>query len=221
MKPKSIIAILGVAALSVTSSHAEYFLDLDPVATGNQSGSKYVAVTQPTGTTVSSSEAWEKLTATQYPDVNAGFPGSADWDAVAFSHIGTNFGTSYLFKTANGSGGFGGPYPASGSIYFGGTSSTTNLDGGELTIYTDATKAISGLKTAVLQLDIGEAWTYDIYSAPVLYYSLVGGGGGSVGPAYQTLYQRVANDSMPPGGGLPAADKKKIFDWIAPGALNN
>ena len=45
----------------------------------------------------------------------------------------------------------------------------------------------------------------------------------SVGnPAGSLLYQRVANDSMPTSGGpLTAAQKQKIFDWIADGAPNN
>lgn len=191
MKPKSIIAALGFAAISATPSHAEYFLDKDPGTAGNQSGSTYVPVTAPTGS-ANISEGWEQLTASQYPDVNAGFPGSADWDDVALSHVGTHDETSYLYKSANGVGG--GPYPASASIYFGGTSSTTNIDGGELTIATDS--ALSGVKTVVFQLDIGEAWTYDLYAVPVLHYTLVGGGGGSVNAAYQSLYKEVANGQV-------------------------
>ncbi len=41
-------------------------------------------------------------------------------------------------------------------------------------------------------------------------------------PGGSTLYQRVANDSMPTSGGaLTAAQKQKIFDWIMDGAPNN
>lgn len=41
-------------------------------------------------------------------------------------------------------------------------------------------------------------------------------------PSGSTLYQRVANDSMPTSGGpLTAAQKQKIFDWILDGAPNN
>lgn len=194
MKIKSIVAIVGFVAASATHSYGEYFLDKDPGTAGNQSGSVHVPVAAPGGNTVSSSEGWEKLTATQYPAVKAGFPGSADWNTVAASHVGANSGTSYLYKTANGAGG--GPYPASRSIYFGGTSATTNLDGGELSVYTDATKVIPGLKTAVLQIDIGEAWTYDVYAAPVLYYNLAGGGSGSLAASYQTLYKEVGNGQI-------------------------
>ncbi len=35
------------------------------------------------------------------------------------------------------------------------------------------------------------------------------------------LHQRVADGSMPTGGGLPTADQNRIRDWINAGALNN
>ena len=196
MKSNHLIAIVGFVAVSMTPAFGEYFLDTDPIASGNQPGSIYVPRSAPGGTVNSTSEGWEQLTAGQNPDVNVGFPGNDDWEDVAFSHVGTYQGNSYFFKTANGPGDAGGPYPASASIYFGGTNPTHNYDGGELTVFTDSGQVLTGVKTVVFQLDIGEAWTYDLYAVPVLHYTLSGGGGGSVSAAYQSLYKEVANGQV-------------------------
>lgn len=99
-----------------------------------------------------------------------GFPGSNPWP----NPIGSNLGEdATLDKTANGSGG--GPYPASGSIYFGGFSAATNNHGGELTL-TDSTIAFD-LNTVVLQVEIGEAWGYDFWNheLPTLSYTTSSG----------------------------------------------
>jgi hypothetical protein len=202
MKQKSSLLLTGILLSSaVTSVHAEYFTDRYPLVAGNQPGSLFKPVTAPFGTSASISEGWEELTSLAYPDNDVIFPGTDSWPDPLESKVGANFGSNAIDKTANGSGG--GPYPAATSMYYGGTSSSTNNDGGELTIEsTTGAGLLSGVRTVVFQIDIGEAWTYDLYNnvAPVLTY-VSDTGSGAVTLAYQSLYKETPNGtvSMPSG----------------------
>ncbi len=116
------------------------------------------------------SDAWPSLTLFDYPGYG-GFPGSGAWPGPmqsATPNAGNN-GDAYLTKVANGPGG--GPYPASGSIYYGGFSAEVNYNGGTLAV-TDSTP-VSGLSNIVFQIQIGEAWTYDFlnHELPTLSYT--------------------------------------------------
>jgi hypothetical protein len=189
--------LLSFAA--IVPANAEYFTDRYPLVAGNQPGSLFKPVNGPVGSTARS-EGWEELTATAYPDNDVLFPGSDAWPDPLESKVGANPGWNAIDKTANGTGG--GPYPAGGSMYFGGTSATINNDGGELTIASTSTAVLSGVKTVVFQIDIGEAWTYDLYNnvAPVLTYVSTTGSG-TVSLSYQSLYKETPNGtvSMPSG----------------------
>lgn len=97
-----------------------------------------------------------------------GFPGSAAWPApIGSSAAGS--GDAGLNKVSNGTGG--GPYPASASIYYGGFSGDINNNGGTLSVAD--TTPVAGLANIVFQLEIGEAWTYDLFDGvlPVLSYT--------------------------------------------------
>ncbi len=72
------------------------------------------------------------------------FPGSGNWPAPIQSNVG---GDATLNKTANGAGG--GPYPASGSIYFGGFSGDQNVNGGTLAVTDNS--PVANLQTVVFQ----------------------------------------------------------------------
>jgi len=101
-----------------------------------------------------------------------GFPGSGAWPApIGSSDAGS--GDAVLEKIANGPGG--GPYPASGSIYYGGFSGDLNYNGGTLAV-ADATP-VADLANVVFQIRIGEAWTYDFLdrALPELSYTTAGG----------------------------------------------
>lgn len=187
------------AAVSVGSASAEYFTDKSPAA-GAQPGSLYVPVSAPSGTTASLSEGWEELTATAYPDNDVTFPGTGTWLAALESLVGDDAGSNGLLKTANGFAG--GPYPASASIYYGGILNVANTDGGKLTVSASGAGLLSGVKTVVFQIDIGEAWTYDLYNnvAPVLTYT-TSAGTFTAPLAFQSLYKETFNGtvSMPSG----------------------
>ncbi|WP_367872215.1 hypothetical protein [Luteolibacter sp. Populi] len=184
---KSVLATLMLAA----SARAEYFADTDPVAAGNQPGSIYIPLSLG-GSTVS--EGWEALTSAAYPG-NGSFPGLGAWTGALLSQSGPDFGTNGLAKIANGVGG--GPYPASTSIYFGGVSSLPNILGGTLEAQATGTGVLSGVKTVVFHLDIGEAWTYDLYNraAPVLHVTTAGGTT-TINPTYSSRYAKVYNGQV-------------------------
>ena len=124
-----------------------------------------------------------------------GFPGSGAWPSAIGSDA-PGSGDATLLKTANGTGG--GPYPAGGSLYYGGFSGDINNDGGTLTV-TDSSP-VAGLANVIFQLDIGEAWTYDFWNnaLPVLNYN---GGGQNLAPSNAVLLNKYDNGpvTMPTG----------------------
>jgi hypothetical protein len=124
-----------------------------------------------------------------------GFPGTGAWP----SSIGSNAagsGDATLLKTANGTGG--GPYPAGGSLYYGGFSGDINNNGGQLTVTDNS--PVADLANVVFQVDIGEAWTYDFWNdaLPVLNCN---GGGQNLVPSNAVLLNKYDNGTvtMPTG----------------------
>lgn len=112
------------------------------------------------------------LTAAANPGYPSFFTSTNPWPAPIGSHVG---GDATLNKTANGAGG--GPFPSGESIYFGSFGTVVNTFGGSLAV-TDTTP-ISGLQTVVFQLEIGEAWGYDLFDGelPTLTYTYDNGSG--------------------------------------------
>lgn len=151
-----------------------------------------------------------------------GFPGSGAWPRAITSetvHGTYGNGDAGLYKVKNGAGG--GPYPAGGSIYYGGFSGDTNVDGGTLATYD--TTPIANLKTVVFQVVIGEAWTYDLWNhaAPVLK---VNGGtvtngnlatsGESVAFAYSDILERQHNGTVTmPSGEEDVYINLRAYQW--------
>jgi len=120
-------------------------------------------------------DGWIGLTSTNYAGYG-GFPGSAAWPApIGSNRTAANTfnaaepGDAGVIKTSNGTGG--GPYPAGGSIYFGGFSADVNNFGGTLAV-SDAAP-VAGLSNVVFQVQIAEAWTFDFYNGvlPTLSYN--------------------------------------------------
>ncbi len=112
---------------------------------------------------------WIGLTSVNYAGYG-GFPGSGAWPAsIGSNRTATNGlnlsepGDAVLRKVANGTGG--GPYLASGSIYYGGFSGDINNDGGTLAVRDET--PVAGLQTVTFQIEIGEAWGFDFYDPDV------------------------------------------------------
>ncbi|QJE97684.1 beta strand repeat-containing protein [Luteolibacter luteus] len=137
------------------------------------------------------------------------FPGMTMWAPYA-SQFGTSTTAGQLIKTANGTGG--GPYPANSSMYFGGASPQSNVNGGSL-----AAKghAIPAVKTVTFQFSIGEAYGYSLWDAdgdgigandmPKLkVFNASGELITTLAPNYAEVIKKAYNGSMemPPGSGL-------------------
>lgn len=192
---KFIAAGLVAFGLSTALSRAEYFLSTDPANPGSTDGSYYIPVSPPSPTASSFSEGWQQLTKSAYSLTGYNFPGFGFWPDLV-SQVGPNFGLNKIHKVSNGPGG--GPFPATASIYYGGTSSVVNTAGGELAIQNSATGVLSGLRTIVFQIDIGEAWLYDFYNgnAPVLTYYTSTSGPHTVSATYSSHYKEVYNGQV-------------------------
>lgn len=154
---KSSITKLAAIAASLTCASLAYS------ATG---GDHFLALNLGAGSTY---DVWTDLSTTGV-GFATGFPGSAAWPNGVASQ-GSSTGTAELLKVSNGTGG--GPYPASGSIYFGGFSGDVNNEGGTLAV---TSTAIDDLSNVVFQIEIGEAWTYDFFNheLPALIYYVQG-----------------------------------------------
>jgi hypothetical protein len=145
------------------------------------------------------------------------FPGFAAWPgAIASSttDVGSD-GDAGLVKVANGAGG--GPFVSSGSIYHGGTTSTPNTLGGTLGVQ-DATP-VAGVSNVVFQLQIGEAFGYDLFNGvlPVLNYN--GGSQALVATNSELIGHEFAGTFPDPLGGpdLPIFTNTYLIQWDTTG----
>ena len=117
-----------------------------------------VTPTQFNGIGSSSYDRWINLTDANFSGYG-GFPGNTLWLASIGSN-GVGSGDADLTRVAGSPSG-GGPYLATGSIYFGNFAQIPNALGGTLRV-TDTTP-LAGLKTVVFQIQIGEAVGYDFH----------------------------------------------------------
>ncbi len=191
------VVVLG-AAMSATSLSQTFVVGealVEPNLSGTTQNDVFTALTNPP--------------VTGFP----GFPGTGAWPNPIESNIG---GDAQLIKVSNGTGG--GPYPASGSIYYGGFSGAVNNNGGTLAV-TDSTP-VEGLANVVFQLQIGEAWTYDLYQPdagdpdsvlPVLNYN---GGSQQLRPATSLFIERFYNGTVAmPTGDEAVYINTRLLQW--------
>ncbi len=111
---------------------------------------------------------WDGLSSKDHPDY-PGFPGGA-WP----SHIAPNSGSTSASLQQVSAGAGGTAYPASSSLYFGGTA-LGDIDGGALRVYESS--PVSSLSTVVFQLQMGQAIVFDFYQdqMPTLSYTAASG----------------------------------------------
>jgi len=111
------------------------------------------------GSGSSSFDGWANLTSANFFGYG-GFPGNSPWPAPIGSNV-AGSGDADLLRLAGSPVG-GGPVPMSESIYFGSFVHPTNTLGGTLSVR--EISPISGLRTIVFQIQIGEASGYDFLS---------------------------------------------------------
>jgi hypothetical protein len=126
-----------------------------------------------------SCDGWGDMTRRGFPGYPE-YPGSVAWPQPMGSNLGS--GDAELQRLAGGTT-TGGPFPAEESLYFGSFRQIPNDLGGTLRV-ADGTP-VSGVKTLVLQIQIGEAEGYDFVSP-----------GGS--PALKVNGETVGRASLPP-----------------------
>lgn len=142
------------------------------------------------------SEGWSNFNPILYSGYGS-FPGLASWSTPFASNSGS--GNATIDKIANGDGG--GPYfGSSGTIYSGGFSGVQNTYGGTLSVLDSA--PVGNLKSIVFQLEIGEAFGYDLYShnLPTLF---VNGEAVALVPAFSSLFNQLENGTFTPPGQDP------------------
>lgn len=150
-------------------------------------------------------DLWSTLSAathTGYP----GFPGTSSWPAPIESNEGQD---GNVTKVSNGAGG--GPYVGNSSIYFGGFSSDINNFGGTLAV-NDATP-VADLNTVVFQLQIAEAWTWDLWNdaGAVLNFN---GGNQQLAATYRSLVaQEFTGTVEMPSGTENLYTNLHAFQW--------
>lgn len=138
-----------------------------------------------------------------------GFPGTTMWGPQA-SQVNSNASDSAnLIKVSNGTAG--GPYAASGGIYYGGFSAEVNYNGGTLAV-ADSTP-IDGLANVVLQVGIGEAWTYDFYNhaLPTLSYTTADGTVSGVAATFSDVVEKFFNGTV----AMPTGDEDVFINQYA------
>ncbi|RYD63902.1 MAG: hypothetical protein EOP83_11015, partial [Verrucomicrobiaceae bacterium] len=137
------------------------------------------------------------------------FPGMTMW-APYKSQFFTGATQGELVKISNGTGG--GPYPAGASIYYGGASPESNVNGGTLGL---KGYAATGVKTVTAQISIGEAYGYSLFDTGVVgigpedlpklkVYDPSGNLLATLDATYSGVIKKAYNGSleMPPGSGL-------------------
>jgi len=184
----SLLAIAVIAVSAATASATLFDLPLD----GNDSTQKW---TDLSGGTLHFGS----------------YPGTANWPSPVAAQSGA--GTASLNKVANNGGNTSGPYPSSTGIYFGGTSTTSNVYGGTLAVSESA--PVTNLQTVVLQVDIQEALGYDFYNgaAPRLYLN---GSEVALDATYTLKLQEVPSGTYTPPGETEAQPLYRntwLFQW--------
>lgn len=119
------------------------------------------------------------------------FPGTGAWPGPMESGT-AGSGDAELYKISNGAGG--GPFPSSGSLYYGGFAGDPNINGGTVAV-TDSTP-VSDLNNVVFQIEIGEAYGYDFFNnaLPTLNYN---GGDQAIAATTSALMDQYQNGTFP------------------------
>ncbi|MDQ8195862.1 hypothetical protein QEH59_15620 [Coraliomargarita sp. SDUM461004] len=147
---------------------------------------------------------WDGMSSHDHPGF-PGFPGGT-WPTAIAPNSGSS--TAILEQVSAGSGGTG--YPASSSLYFGGTA-LGDVDGGVVRVY-DASP-VDDLNTVIFQLQMGEVFSFDFFQGqmPTLSYS---GESGTV-ESLDADFQSIFGDISSPGYGpyIDASVYTYGFQW--------
>jgi hypothetical protein len=151
-------------------------------------------------------DGWVNMYAATFPGISGGFPGSSAWSASAGSNqIGS--GDAELNKLS------GSAFFATESLYFGSLVQVPNAVGGTLRVR-DQTP-LSGVRTIVLQIQIGQAVGYDFHDPSGWPVLKLNGGNASVPANFRTTLDQYQSGTFesPETGEEPLYVKTYAFQW--------
>jgi hypothetical protein len=156
-------------------------------------------------------DGWNNMNKYGFPNY-PGYPGSSAWPQP----MGSNMAASGDAELQRMSGGTttGGPFPAEEALYFGSFRQVPNDLGGSLRI--EDRTPVSGVKSVVLQIQIGEAEGYDFLSSsgvPVLKINGQTLGRASMTPVRVNRYQNGVFESPQTGLDEPVYVNTWGFQW--------
>jgi uncharacterized membrane protein len=159
----------------------------------------------------SDSDGWNNMNTYGFPNYPV-YPGSSAWPQP----MGSNMAASGDAELQRMSGGTttGGPFPAEEALYFGSFRQVPNDLGGSLRI--EDRTPVSGVKSVVLQIQIGEAEGYDFLSpsgVPVLKINGQTLGRASMTPVRVNRYQNGVFESPQTGLDEPVYVNTWGFQW--------
>lgn len=154
-------------------------------------------------------DGWVNMNNTGFPRISGGFPGSASWNGTAGSNQ-SGSGDADLSKLS------GSAFFATDSLYFGSFTQVPNAIGGTLRVR-DQTP-LSGVRTIVLQIQIGEAVGYDIYDPTGWPVLKLNGGTTSISANFTTLLDSFEYGTFdsPETGEEPLNVNTYAFEWNLP-----
>lgn len=152
--------------------------------------------------------AWTNLSASSYPGLSR-WPGTNNWTGPAVANAGSASGALKWVAA----GADGGPFFSSSSIYFFSSQQVPNTFGGTLQVSNNS--PLSGLRTLVFQLQIGEATGYDFYE-PSGFPALSINGGAAQAALFTNLITRYQSGTFPSpatGSNEPVYVNTWAYQW--------
>ena len=159
----------------------------------------------------SSYDGWSNMNRIGFPNY-PDYPGSSVWSQPMGSNMAAS-GDAELQRLSGGAT-TGGPFPAEEALYFGSFRQIPNDLGGSLRVEDRTT--VSGVKSVVLQIQIGEAEGYDFHSpngAPALKINGQTTGRSSMTPVLINSYQNGTFPSPETGLDEPVYVNTWGFQW--------
>lgn len=154
-------------------------------------------------------DGWVNMNSVGFPRISGGFPGSASWNGTAGSNqLGS--GDAVLAKIS------GSAFFAFESLYFGSWTQNENELGGTLRV-SDATP-LTGVRTIVLQIQIGEAVGYDFLRPSGWPVLKLNGGTTLISANFTTLLDSFEYGTFdsPETGEEPLYVNTYAFEWNLP-----
>jgi hypothetical protein len=151
-------------------------------------------------------DGWVNMNRTAFRGISGGFPGSASWNGTAGSNQ-AGSGDADLAKLS------GSAFFSDESLYFGSWEQIPNAFGGTLRVR-DQTP-LSGVRTIVLQIQIGEAEGYDFQDPTGWPVLKLNGSDSSIAPNHTTLLDQYLEGfyDSPETGEEPLYINTYAFEW--------